>query len=101
MIARGEHSAAWRSVLMMPGKRCPAGAVLCGAGEPSRGSMPGERRGGRKRTTPNRTTILADRIVAVLDKGEVLYKWINSTSSAQRLSCLIVSAKARRKFEAT
>jgi hypothetical protein len=29
--------------------------------------MPGERRGGRKRTTPNRTTILADRMVAVLE----------------------------------
>jgi hypothetical protein len=32
-----------------------------------RGSMPGERRGGRKRATPNRTTILADRMVAVLE----------------------------------
>jgi hypothetical protein len=31
-----------------------------------RGSMPGERRGGRKCATPNRRTILADRIVAVL-----------------------------------
>jgi hypothetical protein len=32
-----------------------------------RGSMPGERRGGRMRATPNRRTILADRIMAVLD----------------------------------
>ena len=31
-----------------------------------RGSMPGERRGGRTRTTPNRRTILADRIMVVL-----------------------------------
>src|SRR5271156_3933668 len=29
-----------------------------------RGSKPGERRGGRKRTTPNRRTVLADRILA-------------------------------------
>ena len=30
-----------------------------------RGSKPGERRGGRKRDTPNRRTILADRILAI------------------------------------
>src|SRR5271166_2515831 len=29
-----------------------------------RGSKPGERRGGRQRATPNRRTVLADRIVA-------------------------------------
>jgi hypothetical protein len=31
-----------------------------------RGSMPGERRGGRSRATPNQRTILADRMMAVL-----------------------------------
>jgi hypothetical protein len=31
-----------------------------------RGSMPGERRGGRTRTTPNRRSILADRMMVVL-----------------------------------
>src|ERR1700733_7954057 len=30
-----------------------------------RGSKPGERRGGRKRETPNRRTILAERILAI------------------------------------
>jgi hypothetical protein len=30
-----------------------------------RGSRPGERRGGRKRSTPNRRTILTDRILAI------------------------------------
>ena len=30
-----------------------------------RGSKPGERRGGRKRDTPNRRTILADRILSI------------------------------------
>jgi hypothetical protein len=48
-----------------------------------RGSKPGERRGGRTRATPNRTTILADRIMAVLDgcstasPKERLFKLIN------------------------
>src|ERR1700692_4830314 len=37
-----------------------------GASHVPRGSMPGERRGGRTRATPNRRTILADRIVVVL-----------------------------------
>jgi len=30
-----------------------------------RGSEPGERRGGRKRGTPNRRTILSDRILSI------------------------------------
>lgn len=47
--------------------------------------MPGERRGGRTRATPNRTTILADRVMAVLDgcpgasPKERLSKLINDT----------------------
>ena len=31
----------------------------------SRGSKPGERRGGRRRATPNKWTVLRDRILAV------------------------------------
>src|ERR1700692_3759739 len=37
-----------------------------GASHVPRGSMPGERRGGRTRAAPNRRTILADRIMVVL-----------------------------------
>ena len=33
-----------------------------------RGSKPGERRGGRQRTTPNKRTILTDRIVAAVSE---------------------------------
>jgi hypothetical protein len=47
--------------------------------------MPGERRGGRTRATPNRTTILADRIMAVLDGCSM-------ASPKERLSKLINDA---------
>jgi hypothetical protein len=47
--------------------------------------MPGERRGGRTRATPNRRTILADRIMAVLDG-------CSRASPKQRLSKLIDDA---------
>lgn len=50
-----------------------------------RGSKPGERRGGRTRATPNRTTILADRILAVLDG-------CSTASPKERLSKLINDA---------
>ena len=48
--------------------------------------MPGERRGGRTRATPNRTTILADRIMVVLDGCSM-------ASPKQRLSKLINDAE--------
>ena len=48
--------------------------------------MPGERRGGRTRATPNRRTILADRIVAVLDG-------CSRASPKERLSKLINDAE--------
>jgi hypothetical protein len=51
-----------------------------------RGSMPGERRGGRTRATPNRRTILADRIVAVLGG-------CSRASPKERLSKLINDAE--------
>ena len=47
-----------------------------------RGSKPGERRGGRTRATPNRRTILADRMMAVLDG-------CSRASPKERLSKLI------------
>jgi hypothetical protein len=48
--------------------------------------MPGERRGGRTRATPNRRTILADRIMAVLDG-------CSRASPKERLSKLINDAE--------
>jgi hypothetical protein len=51
-----------------------------------RGSMPGERRGGRTRATPNRRTILADRIMAALDGR-------STASPKERLSKLIDDAE--------
>ena len=51
-----------------------------------RGSMPGERRGGRTRATPNRRTILADRMMAVLDG-------CSKASPKERLSKLIDDAE--------
>jgi hypothetical protein len=47
--------------------------------------MPGERRGGRTRATPNRRTILADRMMAVLDG-------CSGASPKERLSLLINDA---------
>jgi hypothetical protein len=48
--------------------------------------MPGERRGGRTRATPNRRTILADRIMAMLDR-------CSRASPKERLSELINDAE--------
>jgi hypothetical protein len=65
-----------------------------------RGSKPGERRGGRTRATPNRRTILADRIVAVLggcsraSPKECLSKLINDAE----LPADIRMAVAQRAF---
>ncbi len=48
--------------------------------------MPGERRGGRTRATPNRSTILADRIMVVLDGSPM-------ASPKERLSKLVYDAE--------
>lgn len=51
----------------------------------SRGSRPGERRGGRQRGTPNRRTVLADRISVIgLDRP---------ASRHEFLECLIKDAR--------
>jgi len=62
-------------LIMRPGRRADQAArhkhtigLRAQHGRPGvpRGSMPGERRGGRTRGTPNQRTILVDRILAVL-----------------------------------
>jgi hypothetical protein len=57
-----------------------------GASHVPRGSMPGERRGGRTRATPNRRTILADRLMVVL-------AGCSMASPKERLSKLINDAE--------
>ena len=56
--------------------------------------MPGERRGGRTRATPNRTTILADRIMVVL-------AGCSMASRKQRLSKLINDAELPAEIRLT
>jgi hypothetical protein len=56
--------------------------------------MPGERRGGRTRATPNRTTILADRIMVVL-------AGCSMASPKQRLSKLINDAELPAEIRLT
>jgi hypothetical protein len=51
-----------------------------------RGSKPGERRGGRQRATPNKRTVLTDRILAIASA--------NPTASADELVALLVKDQA-------
>jgi hypothetical protein len=51
-----------------------------------RGSKPGERRGGRQRATPNKRTVLTDRILAVASA--------NPTASCDQLVALLVKDQA-------
>ena len=57
-----------------------------------RGSKPGERRGGRKRATPNKRTVLTDRILSIglehprsLEPRGSCLSW-SRTQSCQRIS---------------
>jgi hypothetical protein len=51
-----------------------------------RGSKPGERRGGRQRATPNKRTVLTDRIVAIAS--------VNPTASCDELVAFLVKDQA-------
>jgi hypothetical protein len=51
-----------------------------------RGSKPGERRGGRQRATPNKRTVLTDRILAVASA--------NPTASCDDLVAILVKDQA-------